>query len=53
MAYSQKIQELSPSSSPIKKRNKATTVSGIDDKMVNTVACFEDILKIRFDSDAE
>ncbi|KAL1276806.1 hypothetical protein QQF64_036429 [Cirrhinus molitorella] len=45
MAHNRKPQELSPLASPIKKKSKPPTSIDMVDKMANTVAHFEDILK--------
>ncbi|KAL1282855.1 hypothetical protein QQF64_001658 [Cirrhinus molitorella] len=45
MAHNRKQQELSPLASPIKKKSKPPTSIDMVDKMANTVAHFEDILK--------
>ncbi|KAL0150122.1 hypothetical protein M9458_054549 [Cirrhinus mrigala] len=45
MAYNRKQQDLSPSASPIKKKSKSPNSSDMVDKMANTVAQFEDILR--------
>lgn len=45
MAHNRKQQEMSPSASPIKKKPKPPTTGDMVDKMANTVAHFEDILR--------